>query len=89
MDHSHSQTRPADILHGSILGASTTVSYSAAEKEVVKMTKNGPRLPLTFFECRVLSSVNLLTYVLVLLLSVQGPTRSRVSNPQRIYRLKF
>ena len=26
-----------------ILGASTTVGYSAAEKEVVKMTKNGPK----------------------------------------------
>ena len=25
------------------LGASSTVGYSAAEKEVVKMTKNGPK----------------------------------------------
>ena len=64
MDHSHSQTRPADILVPSwsigksaacdvtvvnplnpslILGASTAVGYSAAEKEVVKMAKNGPK----------------------------------------------
>ena len=72
MDHSHSQTRPADILVPSwsigksaacdvtvvnplnpslILGASTTVGYSAAEKEVVKMTKNGPKCAELGWEC--------------------------------------
>ena len=34
-----------------ILGASTTVGYSAAEKEVVKMTKNGPKCAELGWEC--------------------------------------
>ena len=34
-----------------ILGASTTVGYSAAEKEVVKMTKNGPKCAKLGWEC--------------------------------------
>ena len=34
-----------------ILGASSTVGYSAAEKEVVKMTKNGPKCTKLGWEC--------------------------------------
>ena len=34
-----------------ILGASTTVGYLAAEKEVVKMTKNGPKCMELGWEC--------------------------------------
>ena len=34
-----------------ILGASTTVGYSAAEKEVVKMTKNGLKCAELRWEC--------------------------------------
>ena len=72
MDHSHSQTCPADILVPSssigkpaacditvvnplnpslILGVSSTVGYSEAEKEVVITTKNIPKCAELGWEC--------------------------------------